>query len=98
MCEDMPAGVDYCVFDAAVNSGASPSVKFVQRALDVVIDWVIGPQTLGAIRQRDTEELIEQICEERLQFLQSLRTWPTFGNGWSNRVTSVQQNALKMLA
>jgi len=98
MCEDMPAGVDYCVFDAAVNSGVSQSIKFVQRALDVVIDGVIGPQTLGAIRQRDTEELIEQICEERLQFLQSLRTWPTFGNGWSNRVTSVQQNALKMLA
>ena len=91
-------GVDYCVFDACVNSGPSQAIKFVQRALDVVIDGVIGPQTIAAIQQRDSEELIEQICEERLHFLQSLKTWPVFGNGWGNRVTSVQQSAVNMLA
>lgn len=95
-CERLPAGLDLCVFDAAVNSGVSQSIKFVQRALDVVIDGILGQQSLAAIASRDLPELIEQTCEERIHFLQNLRTWPNFGNGWSARVTRVQQNALRM--
>jgi lysozyme family protein len=26
--------------------------------------------------------LVEAVCDERLRFLQSLRTWPVFGAGW----------------
>jgi len=95
-CERLPAGLDLCVFDAAVNSGVSQSIKFVQRALDVVIDGILGQQSLAAMASRDLPELIEQTCEERLHFLQNLRTWSNFGEGWSNRVIRVQQNALRM--
>ena len=93
----LPVGVDYCLFDTAVNSGPSQAVKFIQRALNVVVDGVLGQQTIAAANQRDAAELIEQFCEERLQFMQSLKTWPTFGRGWQRRVEEVQAAAQAML-
>ena len=93
----LPVGVDYCLFDTAVNSGPSQAVKFIQRALNVVVDGVLGQQTIAAANQRDAAELIEQFCEERLQFMQSLSTWPTFGRGWQRRVEEVQAAAQAMV-
>lgn len=92
----LPRGVDYCVFDCAVNAGPSQAVKFIQRALNVTADGVIGALTIAAAEQRDPAELVEQFCEERLHFLQSLKTWPTFGKGWQRRVDEVKEMALRM--
>ena len=93
----LPVGVDYCLFDTAVNSGPSQAVKFIQRTLNVVVDGILGQQTIAAANQRDAAELVEQFCEERLQFMQSLSTWPTFGRGWQRRVEEVQAAAQAML-
>ena len=93
----LPVGVDYCLFDAAVNLGPSQAVKFIQRALNVVVDGILGQQTIAAANQRDAAELVEQFCEERLQFMQSLSTWPTFGRGWQRRVEEVQAAAQAMV-
>jgi len=94
----LPAGVDYCVFDTAVNSGPSQAVKFLQRALNVNADGVIGSLTIAAAEQRDPAELIEQFCEERLHFMQSLSTWATFGKGWQRRVDEVKDLASRMVS
>jgi len=42
--------------------------------------------------------LVKLICDERLRFLQSLRTWPVFGIGWGRRVADVRSVALKLAA
>ena len=94
--DSLPLGVDYSVFDCAVNSGPSQAVKFIQRALNMTADGVIGPLTIAAAEQRDPAELIEQFYEERLHFLQSLKTWDTFGKGWQRRVEEVKEMALRM--
>jgi lysozyme family protein len=94
--DQLPAGVDYCVFDCAVNAGTSQAVKILQRALNVNADGIIGVQTIAAAQQREVSELIEQFCEERLHFLQSLSTWSTFGTGWQRRVEEVKQSALQL--
>jgi lysozyme family protein len=41
--------------------------------------------------------LIELYSARRLEFLQSLRTFPTFGKGWSRRVAEVKEKALEMV-
>lgn len=96
--DDLPAGVDYAVFDFAVNSGVSRSVMALQRAVGVADDGKIGPVTLKAIRNTDPQVLIKRLCTDRLSFLTRLSTWKTFGKGWMSRVQGVEKEALKMAA
>ena len=48
-CDDLPAGIDYCVFDTAVNSGRVRAVKFLQSVVGTVPDGAIGPITIDRI-------------------------------------------------
>lgn len=97
--DDLAAGVDYCVFDTAVNSGPGRAIKFLQSCVGTTPDGSFGPRTLAAVKEaeKDPAKLIEQYCAERLEFLQSLKTFQTFGRGWSKRVQEVKDKALKML-
>jgi lysozyme family protein len=97
--DDLVAGVDYCVFDVAVNSGPGRAVKFLQSSINVTADGGFGPATLAAVKkaEEDPTRLIEMYCAKRLEFLQSLKTFETFGKGWSRRVAEVKDEALKML-
>lgn len=95
-CDDLPAGVDFCVFDGAVNSGVGRSAKWLQQAVGANPDGQIGPKTIAAVAEKDPKVLVEMLIEQRLLFLQSLATWGTFGLGWGRRVTEVRATALKM--
>ena len=94
---ELPVGVDYCVFDAAVNLGPSQAIKLIQRALNVVDDGILGEKTLAASHQRDAAELIEQFSEEHLQLMQTKKTWATFAKGFQNRIDFVKETALQMV-
>jgi lysozyme family protein len=98
--DELVAGVDYCVFDVAVNSGPGRAVKFLQSCVGVNADGGFGPATLAAVEKAEEEDparLVELYCAKRLEFLQSLKTFETFGKGWSRRVAEVKEEALKML-
>jgi lysozyme family protein len=97
--DDLVDGVDYCVFDVAVNSGPGRAIKFLQSCVGVTADGGFGPATLAAVKksEEDPARLIEMYCAKRLEFLQSLKTFETFGKGWSRRVQEVKDKALKML-
>jgi lysozyme family protein len=97
-CDELPAGVDYAVFDYGVNSGIARAKKVLQRVLGVAADGVIGEATMRAVAAADAERVIVAICAERLRFLQSLKTWPVFGKGWGRRVAEVKAAALAMAA
>jgi lysozyme family protein len=95
--DELPAGVDLAVFDGAVNSGPAQATKWLQRALDVAADGHIGEATLRALEEcTDIDGLIVRICARRLAFMQSLRTWGTFGSGWAKRVAAVQRASLHL--
>jgi lysozyme family protein len=97
--DDLVSGVDYAVFDVAVNSGAGRAIKFLQSCVGVDADGGFGPRTLAAVKvaEQDPARLIELYCAKRLEFLQSLKTFETFGRGWSRRVAEVKQVALEMV-
>lgn len=94
--DKLPSGVDYCVFDAAVNSGASRAAKWLQTTVAAVADGMIGEQTLKLVLLTNPQMLIDKYAANRLAFLQRLATWPTFGKGWERRVKEVRATALKM--
>lgn len=96
--DDLPAGIDYCVFDTAINSGPGRAAKFLQEVVGATPDGVIGPRTIAVAHAADPRQVIDAYCAARLAWLQELSTWPTFGHGWGRRVTDVRRAALQMLA
>lgn len=94
--DDLPSGLDYAVFDYAVNSGPGRAIKDLQRELGVAVDGQIGNVTLAAAKSADVFDLIERLCARRMRFLKSLRHWGTFGKGWTSRVNEVIDGAVAM--
>jgi lysozyme family protein len=96
-CNDLPAGVDYAVFDYGVNSGIGRSGKVLRRLLRLPdTTHEVSDQVIATARRRDATALAAAICDERLRFLKSLKTWPVFGKGWGRRVAEVRATALAM--
>ena len=93
--DKMPEAARYALFDAAVNSGPRQAVEWLQRALDVGEDGVLGPLTLHAAENAPGLALAVRFTAERLDFLTNLPTWGAFGRGWSRRIASVLQTATK---
>lgn len=94
--DDLPAGVDFAVFDMAVNSGPGRAVRMLQAAVGAVPDGAIGPKTLAAVKAKDPAALIETYQKNRQHFLEALPTFATFGKGWTRRVTETGEIALKL--
>lgn len=98
--DKLPSGLDYAVYDYAVNSGASRAIKDLQRTLNsnasyfgvsgkLTVDGQNGNSTIAAACAAaaiDEESIITAYCERRLSFLKSLKTWGDFGKGWTRRV------------
>ena len=96
-CDELPAGVDYAVFDYGVNSGIGRSGRVLRRCLKLADSTsTVSDAVLAAAKHVDARTLIGAICDERLRFLQSLRTWSVFGKGWGRRVADVKEAALAM--
>jgi lysozyme family protein len=92
--DGMPDGVDYAVFDFAVNSGPARAAMFVQEIVGVAPDGKIGPLTLAAIDKADPAWVVNQLCNDRMSFLRRLSTFASFGKGWTRRVSDVRAAAL----
>ena len=94
--DDLPSGVDLCVFDCAVNAGVGRASKFLQQAVGVTADGQIGPMTVAAVTAKPAEEVIEAFCNLREAHYKSLTTFATFGKGWMNRLGAVEAESKHM--
>lgn len=81
----LPHGLDYQVFDFAVNSGTGTAARRLQRTLGVVEDGNLGPVTLAAIAKQDTRSLVMHYLAERLELWRALSNWQDAGLGWTRR-------------
>ena len=95
-CDELPAGLDYAVFDYGVNSGTGRAAKVMQRLLGIGSGTTMTDAVIAGALKAGPSILIGRLCDERLAFLKSLRTWPVFGTGWSRRVAEVRRDALAM--
>ena len=84
--DELPDHIRYTTFDAAVNSGPTQSIKWLQQAVGVPADGIIGPVTLKAVRAAQAESLRAAMLGCRLMFLTNLPGWGSFGRGWSRRI------------
>jgi len=90
--DNLPDGVDFAVFDFAVNSGVSRAAKTLQGIVGVTQDGQIGPATIQATKTY----IAMTVTNKRLAFMQSLSIWPTFGKGWAARIADVKNQILAL--
>jgi len=95
--DELPMGLDYLMFDFAVNAGAGRAIKTLQTAVGVTPDGGFGPMTMAAVQAVDPVDLIERFSQAKEDFYRSLNTFATFGKGWLNRVADVKVKASAML-
>ena len=96
-CDRMPIGIDYLLFDMAVNSGPGRAIKLLQASVGATQDGALGPKTIEAISSWSIRQLIEKFSNAKADFYKSLNN-PTFQKGWLNRVEHTKANALEMLS
>lgn len=96
MGDELRPGVDLVAMDPAVNSGVRRGVQWLQRAVGVAEDGRMGPVTVRAANDGPSVDVIKRACAIRMGFLRGLRTWSTFGRGWSRRVARVEAVAIRM--
>ena len=99
--DDLPEGLDLCIFDFAVNAGPGRAAKFIQRLVKTTVDGGIGPNTLKCINDHvehyGVSTAIDQYQSERQNYYESLSNFETFGRGWTRRVDEVTEEAKKWI-
>ena len=95
-CDELSSGVDWAVFDWAVNSGTRRVSKALQKVCGATTDGVIGNKTLALANGQDVKYMIEELSVIRQSFYESLRTFKTFGRGWTRRNKETTEKALSM--
>jgi len=99
--DDLPGGLDLCVFDFGVNAGPARAAKFLQSMIGTKVDGGIGPNTLAKveeyIRENGEHEAVNKYQEMRQRYYTELKTFDTFGRGWTRRVDETTKLALDII-
>ena len=99
--DDLPSGLDLCVFDFGVNAGPGRAAKYLQTMIGTVADGGIGPNTLKKVdeyvEKHGLEVTIRDYQNRRQGYYESLSTFETFGRGWTRRVDETTELALSMV-
>ena len=99
--DDLPAGLDLCVFDFGVNAGPGRAAKFLQQMIGTTVDGGIGPNTLAKleeyVRENGEHESVKKYQEMRQKYYEGLSTFSTFGKGWTRRVEETTKLALDII-
>ena len=96
----LPPPLALLVFDAAVNNGVSRAVRWLQSAVGVMPDGLLGPHTLAAVGVRagqGVHGLLAEFQAQRLLFMAGLPTWRSFGLGWARRLCRLPYEAVAMV-
>ena len=99
--DELPGGLDLCVFDFGVNAGPGRAAKFLQQMIGTTVDGGIGPNTLAKleeyIRENGEHEAVKKYQEMRQKYYENLSTFATFGRGWTRRVEETTKLALDLI-
>lgn len=98
--ESLPQPLFLSYFDSVVNTGRKQANKFLQRALGVVADGVVGPVTLKAAAAADPIKTAYKLIDQRQTFYENLcdlkPSLSVFLKGWTNRNNNLR-NYIKNL-
>jgi len=88
--EEIPEPVCYVVANFAVNTGVSHAAKFLQRALGITDDGIIGPDTIDHCYKVDVQELATDVLDNGRRYYHSLGEANPNLKGWLNRTNDLE--------
>ncbi len=89
----LPKGLDLFLFDAAVLSGVSRALHWLQTSLNVPSDGIIGPVTRQALQRADPQSLIVKLYDVRAAAFRATPGFERFGRGWMARLDRLSKVA-----
>ena len=99
--DQLPAGLDLCIFDFGVNAGTGRAAKFIQKIVGTAVDGGIGPNSLKKIdayvEKHGIEDVVKTYQSDRQKYYEKLKHFKTFGRGWTRRVNETTEAALKLI-
>lgn len=95
--DQLPPAVGFQVLDASINHGAKRAVQFLQRAVGVGDDGVIGPKTLAAVKAANPKVVISSILSQREALYRKHPKFARYGKGWLNRLAQNRKYATQDL-
>lgn len=96
--DQLPPAIGFQVLDAGINHGGKRAVQFLQRALGVGDDGVIGPKTIAAAKAASAKAVIDSILAQREALYRQHAKFARFGKGWLNRLAQNRKYATQDLA
>ena len=98
--DELPVDFDLCVFDFGVNVGTGRVGKVSTEPCRNYSRWSNRINSLKAIHAyvqiEGLEATIDTYQANRQSYYEKLKTFETFGRGWTRRVNETTQSAMKM--
>ena len=91
----MPPGMALVMFDAAVNSSVQRSIKWLQEALGIAADGIIGPITRAHRAACDPVAVSAEMLARRSAFDGADPQWNLYGLGWSRRFVALARESVR---
>lgn len=85
-CDEFDIRIAFQLFDCAYNGGRP--VHWLQQALGITVDGVIGTETISAAHAADVDRIIMKFDAYRLKYFIGLNTWVNFSRGWVDRIAN----------
>lgn len=93
--DELPFPIALVLFDCAVNQGVKTSIRFLQSALKLTEDGVIGTQTLEAASQGDAKGLAGRFLRRRVIGYSTLAGWERYRASWVQRCFDAHRVAIE---
>lgn len=94
-CDKLPPRVAVLHFDGCVNHGVKKANTFLQRAVGVTPDGVLGAVTLAKVNQLDQIQVVTSICNQREQFYRQIvqrnPSQARYLKGWLRRIDEMRK-------
>lgn len=93
--DHLPDGLAAFTFDTAVLQGVGIAKRLLQAAVGADVDGIIGPKTRGAAVAANEVQALTKFRNARLARLRKSANWTRYGDGWTNRISAMFDEALE---
>lgn len=91
--DQLPSGIDIYVGDMAILQGPGSAARILQQVVHTENDGFIGPKTIEACRKLAPMQVLLDLHDARMEYLEGRPKWDKYGKGWSNRCRIVRDVA-----